>query len=83
MSTASTPPADIQSGVMETITTAANISSLDENQDFYEAGVTSLMTLQILMDLEDRFEVSIPDDRFINARTVKQLSQLVAELKGQ
>lgn len=74
---------DILSGVFEIIKNAAQLSALDENQDFYEAGVTSLMTLQILLDLESRFDVSIPDDRFIATRTVRRVTDLIAELKGQ
>jgi len=55
-------------------------SSIDPTQDFYEAGVTSVAALTLLMELESAFEVSIPDDQFIGARTVQRLAEVIVGL---
>ena len=67
--------------VIDVIREVSGISDVSPDQDFYEAGVTSVQSLPLLMELETRFEVSIPDDRFIAARTARQLSEMIDELK--
>jgi acyl carrier protein len=57
------------------------ISDLQPDQDFYDAGVTSVQALPLLMELEDRFEVAIPDDRFIAVRNTRALCAVIAEIK--
>ena len=57
------------------------ISGLQPDQDFYDAGVTSVQALPLLMELEDRFEVAIPDDRFIAVRNTRALCAVIAEIK--
>ncbi len=57
------------------------VESLEPEQDFYEAGFTSIQALPLLMELEDRFGVTIPDDRFITARTPQAICQLISEIK--
>jgi acyl carrier protein len=54
---------------------------LHPDQDFYEAGFTSVRSLDLLLELEDRFGVSIPDDRFISMRTARGLQGLLGELR--
>jgi acyl carrier protein len=57
------------------------IPSVGPDDDLYDAGFSSINALQLLMDLEDAFEVSIPDDQFIEARTPRALSQMIADVK--
>lgn len=59
-----------------------SVDHLDTDQDFYEAGVTSVQALPLLMELESRFDISIPDDRFIQARSVRALAEMVGELRN-
>lgn len=75
--------AAILTQVTETISRMGNLNGLAPDQDFYEAGITSIMALPILLDLEDAFQVSIPDDRFIAARTPRALAELIASLRGE
>ena len=75
--------AAILTQVTETIARMGNLNGLAPDQDFYEAGITSIMALPILLDLEDVFQVSIPDDRFIAARTPLALADLIASLREQ
>jgi acyl carrier protein len=58
-----------------------DIAGVQPDQDFYEAGFVSVNALPLLMELEDRFGVTIPDDRYINARTPRALNELVASLQ--
>jgi acyl carrier protein len=57
------------------------LSNLDPDQDFYDAGFTSVRALDLLLALEDSFGVTIPDDRFIGVRTVRGLHELVSTLR--
>ena len=72
---------DILTHVTEIVTRIGNVKDLAPDQDVYDAGVTSIMALPILMELEDRFMVSIPDDVFIAARSPRQFAKLIAELQ--
>ncbi|HXE63712.1 MAG TPA: phosphopantetheine-binding protein [Bryobacteraceae bacterium] len=57
------------------------LSGLQPDQDIYEAGLISVNALPLLMELEDRFGVTIPDDLYINARTPRALDELVTSLR--
>ncbi len=49
-------------------------------EDMYQAGLASVDALELLVELEDSFGVTIPDDRFVEARTAAGLATLVTEL---
>ncbi|HWR51171.1 MAG TPA: acyl carrier protein [Bryobacteraceae bacterium] len=72
---------DILSAVIEIIHRVANLSDIEPDQDIYDAGMTSVMALPLLLDLEDCFGVAIPDDRFIASRTARALELLITDLK--
>jgi acyl carrier protein len=69
----------------ETITSIikqyAGISDLQPDEDFYDAGLTSLASLNLLLELEERFGVSIADAQFIACRTVNDLSAMIEGLQ--
>ncbi|MBX9601794.1 MAG: acyl carrier protein [Bryobacteraceae bacterium] len=67
--------------VLEVIQGVGGVSGLAEDQDIYEAGVTSLQALPLLMELEERFGVSIADDQFITARTPRDICAVIAGVK--
>jgi len=60
---------------------AGSLAHIDADEDFYDAGVSSISALRLLMDLEDAFGISVPDDQFINARTARALHEIVAGLR--
>jgi acyl carrier protein len=66
--------------ITEIICSIGGIGQIDPDQDFYEAGVSSVQSLPLLMQLEDRFNVSIPDDRFPDLRTPRQISAFIDSL---
>jgi acyl carrier protein len=49
---------------------------------FRELGVKSGIALELLLSLEDEFSVAIPDEAFGEARSVKQVVELVSSLVG-
>jgi acyl carrier protein len=60
-----------------------NIGGLDRveaDEDFYEAGFSSIGSLQLLLELESAWSVNIPDDEFIQARTPRALHTLLVRL---
>jgi acyl carrier protein len=57
------------------------IASISADEDFYDAGFTSLKSLQLLLQLESEWNISIPDDEFIVARSARSLDELVTRLK--
>ena len=60
----------------------AKIPLPGSDDDMYVAGLASTDALELLVELEDTFGVTIPDDQFIAARTPAQLGQVVTALGG-
>ena len=61
-----------------------NVGELDElgpEQDFYKAGINSVKTMDVMLDLENEFGVTIPDDQFVQIRTAAGLLELVRRLQ--
>jgi acyl carrier protein len=54
----------------------------DDKADLYSTlGVPSLKALEILMALEERYGISIPDEEFIQAVSLEHLIALIRKLK--
>ena len=66
--------------VLNTIRDVTGVSQVLPDQDFYEAGVTSVQSLPLLLELEERFRVTIPDDQFVAARSARRLSEMIQEI---
>ncbi len=47
---------------------------------FRELGVESTAALDLLLSLEEEFGISIPDDQFGDARTIRLLAELATKL---
>lgn len=55
--------------------------TITPDEDIYDVGLTSIMVLPFLAELEDNFQMSIPDDEFLSARTPRALAQLIQKLR--
>jgi acyl carrier protein len=66
--------------IVQLVQTTGKIENVSASEDFYEAGFSSINALQLLMDLEAAFDVTIPDDEFVAARTCLSLHTLIARL---
>jgi acyl carrier protein len=62
------------------VQTTGKISTVTADEDFYEAGFSSINALQLLMELEAAFDVTIPDEAFVTARTCSSLDALISRL---
>jgi acyl carrier protein len=63
--------------VVKIVREVGSLDRIAADEDFYEAGFSSFSALQLLMDLEDAFGISVPDDQFIIARTPRALHEIV------
>lgn len=52
---------DIRS-IIKKVVIGVNLSDLDDNQDFADAGIDSLDQLSILLGIEEQYGVTIPDE---------------------
>ena len=67
--------------ILEILARIGGIPNIAPDQDFYDAGLSSVSALPLLLELEERFGLSIPDERFIAARTAVDLEKLLDELR--
>jgi acyl carrier protein len=58
------------------------IAPVAPDADIFDAGFQSIDALELLLELEGTFGISIPDDDYVACRTVRQLSALVDRLGG-
>ena len=61
----------------------ANLMELAPEQDYFNAGLASVQALELLLEVESEFGVSLSDDQFASVRNVRQLAGLIAEQGGQ
>ena len=65
--------------VLATIQEVTGVGSLAADQDFYDAGVTSVQALPLLIELETKFDCMIPDTKFVSIRSAGELSAMIAK----
>jgi acyl carrier protein len=58
------------------------LDTVGEDEDIYRAGLTSILVLPLLSELEETFSVKIPDVEFLEARTPRDLASMIARLRG-
>ena len=66
--------------IIQLVQSTGRIENVSASEDFYDAGFSSINALQLLLDLEAAFDVTIPDDEFVAARTCTALQSLVSRL---
>jgi acyl carrier protein len=57
------------------------VDTIGPDDDFYNAVFSSINALELLLGLEENFGVSIPDEQFIESRTVRSLSDMITKLR--
>lgn len=61
------------------------VDRLSDDSDLYEAGLTSLSTVNLMLALEEHFDVEFLD-RMLGRKTfgsIRSLGEAIAELKGE
>ena len=71
---------DSLEAVLNAIRDVTGVTVEQPDQDFYDAGVTSVQSLPLLLELEERFQVTIPDDQFVAARSARRLSDMIQNI---
>jgi acyl carrier protein len=66
--------------IVHLVQTTGKIEKISASEDFYEAGFSSINALPLLLELEAAFDVTIPDDEFVTARTCTALAAIVSRL---
>ncbi len=59
---------------------AKPVDKIKVNDDLYDAGLTSLATVNIMLGLEDKFDVEFPEE-FLNRQTFSSIGSLVQVLR--
>lgn len=59
---------------------ALDVEALGDRDDLYRAGLTSHDTVNLMLALEDRFDVEFPD-RLLTRRTFQSIEALAAALR--
>jgi acyl carrier protein len=67
--------------VVAIVCETGQIAEISADEDFYDAGFTSLRSLQLLLQLETEWDIAIPDEEFIHAWSARSLYELVARVK--
>jgi acyl carrier protein len=68
--------------IVEIIKRVGELDALQPDQDFYHAGIDSMKGMDVMLDLENEFGVTVPDDQFVLARTPIALADLVNRLRA-
>jgi acyl carrier protein len=64
---------------------AVPVSTLDDNADLFAAGLDSLAIVNVLMRLEDQFDIELPDEMLQRKSfsTIATIDSVVTRLLGQ
>lgn len=76
--------ADITAAVREQVLANTSLAP-DFRPDahlYHELGVSSVEAMQILLALEERHGITIPDEDFVEATTLDELAALVARIRS-
>ena len=69
--------------VQEIICSIGKIDEIGPDEILGNAGFSSMNALELLLEIETLCEISVPDDRFIAARTPRDLFCLIRELREE
>jgi acyl carrier protein len=60
---------------------SVDVSQLQDESDLYQAGLTSLITVNLLLAIEDHFDVEFPDE-LLSRRTFQSIRALAEAVRG-
>ncbi|MBK8061137.1 MAG: acyl carrier protein [Gemmatimonadetes bacterium] len=68
-----------ESQVLELVCRIGKLSGLSPRQDIFDAGFESI-DFELLVELEAAFDVSIPDEKYVECRTAEAIAAMIAQL---
>ena len=60
---------------------ATNVANLSDGDDLYDAGLTSLITVNLLLAIEDHFDLEFPDD-LLSRRTFQSINSIATAVES-
>ncbi|HKW47821.1 MAG TPA: acyl carrier protein [Gemmatimonadaceae bacterium] len=60
----------------------AELDTIDEDAPIDQLGIDSLGFLEFLFELEDKFEMPIPQDDVVHVKTLRELATVIDGLKA-
>ena len=74
---------ELQEEIVELI---SQISGVEKNMNreanlYLDVGVASFHALQLLTELEERYDLQIPDEEFVEATSVNKITSMIEKLK--
>lgn len=70
---------EIRSIIARTVELPAGIDNLNDTADLYEAGMTSFGSVQLMLALEEAFDVEFPE-RMLNRKLFSSVASISAAL---
>lgn len=63
---------------------SVDAQTLSEDSDLYEAGLTSLTTVNLMLALEDAFDIEFPDDKLGRKtfESMRAISETIEQISG-
>jgi acyl carrier protein len=58
-----------------------DVTRLADDSDLYDAGLTSLITVNLLLAIEDHFDVEFPDE-LLSRKTFQSINALAEAVEG-
>jgi acyl carrier protein len=85
MSTTGDPRAEIREVLRDHGRLPVDVDSLDDRADLYQAGLTSHASVNVMLALEDAFDVEFPDRMLKRSvfETVADIAAALGELQAQ
>ena len=75
---------EIERRIRDAVSTALNgkvdVEALGDTDDLFDAGMTSHQTVQVMLALEDEFDIEFPDDR-LNRATFASIGSMASALQ--
>jgi acyl carrier protein len=73
----------MKSELRQLLTELASLpEGFDEKADFYsDLGMSSLKAMELLMKLEERYVLRVPDEQFIEATSLERLAEMMSRLR--
>ena len=67
--------------ICDIVKRVGELDAIEPDQDFYAAGIDSMRGMDVMLELESEFDMTIPDDKFVKARTPRALHEMVSQLR--
>lgn len=71
---------DLLQEILSVIHRIAQIDTISPDTMLDEAGLTSMNVVELLIELETRFNVTLPDEAFLAAKTPREIWALLSAL---